>query len=63
MPSVRPRKVLIELLNNSVRPRDVDKRKRRERVLRVLYSCKLYRIYIYNYIGCWNDYISAIPSI
>ena len=56
----RPRKPLLELSNNSVRLRDIAKRKRRERVSRSLLSYKLYRIYIYNYIKYWKEYIIAI---
>ena len=63
VPPIRPRKALIKLSNNSVRPYNLDQRKRRQRVLRDLYSYKLYGIYICNYIACWNDYIAAISSI
>ena len=57
---VRPRKPLLELSNNSFRLRDIAKRKRRERVLRSIFSCKLCGIYIYNYIGYWKEHIIAI---
>ena len=52
IPAVRPRKSLMKLSNNSVIPRIIDKRQRRERVLRGLYGCKLCGIHICNHIAC-----------
>ena len=56
----RPRKPLSELSNNSIRPNDMAKRRRRERVLRSLFGCKLCGIYICNHILCWKEHIMAI---
>lgn len=61
--SIRLRKTLIKLSNNSIRSHSQDQRKRRQRVSRGLYNYKLCEIYICNYIACWNDHIAAIPSI
>lgn len=55
------RKPLQELSVNSVRPPDLDKRKRRERAPRTRYGCKLCGIYICNHIACWKEHIEAIP--
>ena len=51
----RPRKPLSELSNNSIRDR-----RRRERVSRSLFGCKLCGIYICNHMGCWKEHIMAI---
>ena len=53
----------MELKNSSVRPRNLEQGKRRERVPRGLYGCKLCGIYICNHIACWNEHIAAIPSM
>ena len=61
--AARPRKALMELKNSSVRPRNLEQGKRRERVPRGLYGCKLCGIHICNHIACWNEHIAAIPSM
>ena len=63
VPPTRPRKPLSELSNNSVRPNNAGKRRRRERVSRSLFGCKLCGIYMYNHIGCWKEHIKAISYI
>ena len=55
----RPRKPLLELSNNSV----MAKGKRRERVSRSLFGCKLCGIYICNHYGCWKEHLMAIPCM
>ena len=55
----RPRKPLLELSNNSV----MAKGKRRERVSRSLFGCKLCGIYICNHFACWKEHIMAIPCM
>ena len=56
------RKPLMELSANSVRSPTPELRKRRERVSRTRFGCKLCEIFICNYIACWNEHIAAIPS-
>ena len=55
------RKPLSNLSANTVRPRDSYQRKRRERVPRTIFGCRLCNIYIYNHIVCWKEHIAAIP--
>lgn len=55
------RKPLLELSVNSVRPRDLDKRKRRQRPPRGIHGCKLCNMYICNHLACWNEHLAAIP--
>lgn len=57
------RKPLLELSANSVRPRGLDKGKRRERAPRGLLGCRLCGIYICNHMGCWKEHLAAIPSM
>lgn len=60
---IKPRKPLMDLSINTVRPRDLDKRKRRQRAPRSYYGCKLCGIHICNHIACWNEHIAAIPRM
>ena len=62
-PPARPRKSLIKLSNNSVRPQGIDKRRRRERVKKGIHGCKLCEIAICNHIACWKEHLEAIPCI
>ena len=55
------RKPLLEMSVNSVRPRDLDKRKRRQRPPRGIHGCKLCNIHICNHMTCWNEHLAAIP--
>ena len=59
----KTRKPLLEMSVNSVRPRDLDKRKRRQRAPRSIRGCTLYGIHICNHIGCWKEHLDAIPSM
>ena len=58
----KSRKPLQELSANSMRPRGIDKGKRRQRAPRTIHGCRLCRIHICNHIGCWKEHIDAIPS-
>ena len=57
------RKPLLELSNNSVRPRDLNKRRRRQRASRSIHGCKLCGIHICNHIACWKEHLEAIPCM
>ena len=60
---IKPRKPLLELSINTVRPQGLDKRQRRQRAPRSYYGCKLCGMHICNHIACWNEHIAAIPSM
>ena len=54
------RKPLQELSVNTVKTSRLDIRKRPQQTPRGLFSCKLYRIAIYNHIRYWEEHLEAI---